>query len=72
MVFSWHMRNSIIQRKTPDKDVFWIALCLFCDLIPGGVAPQQSSVTLQVAMQNNKMQMNPPKTGAIFSTRFDL
>ena len=27
--------------------------------IPGGVAPQQSSVTLQATMQSNKMQVNP-------------
>ena len=40
--------------------------------IPGGVAPQQSSVTLQATLQSNKMQVNPPKTGAIFSTRFNL
>ena len=66
------MRNSIIQRKTPDEDVFRIALCLFCDLIPGGVAPQQSSVTLQAAMRNNKICVKLPKTGAFFSTRFDL
>lgn len=66
------MPNCIMKKETTAKAISRIALCILDGFIPGGVAPQQSSVTLQAAMQNNKIQKNPPKMGAIFSTRFDL
>lgn len=70
--FSWHMQNHIIQRETTSKAISRIALCVFDGIIPRGVAPQQSSVALQAAMQNNRIYVKQPKTGVTFSTRFDL
>ena len=72
MGFSWHMQNHIIQRETTRKAISRIALCVFDGIIPRGVAPQQSSVALQAAMQNSRIYVKQPKTGVTFSTRFDL
>ena len=72
MGFYWHISKSIIHKETIYETASLIALCLMSGSIPGGVAPQQSSVMLQATMQSNKMQVNPPKMVVIFSTRFDL
>lgn len=59
-------------RETTSKAVSRIALCVFDGFIPRGVAPQQSSAALQAATQNKRIYVKQPKTGVIFSTRFDL
>lgn len=41
------MRNCIMKKETTIKAISKIALCIFDGFIPGGVAPQQSSVTLK-------------------------
>lgn len=70
--FFLHMQNYIIQKETTSKAVSRIALCIFDGFIPRGVAPQQSSAALQAATQNKRIYVKQPKTGVIFSTRFDL
>lgn len=59
-------------RETTSKAVSRIALCVFDGFIPRGVAPQQSSAAFQAATQNKRIYVKQPKTGVIFSTRFDL
>ncbi len=48
MVFSWHMPDCIITKERAGKGPLQIALCIRGSLIPGGVAPQQSSVALRL------------------------